>query len=110
MDEVHAIMNLERYAAYLRRRAALSYSEDYNDNLDDFVTIKQTSDMIVDHSIGKDEEGRYLIDEKSHTKLFEAVRLRLYNSGLSKLAAKDLLECAWDDKRGEMVFWAKKKS
>lgn len=109
MGEVHAIMNLDKYSAYIRRRAAISFSENYEENLDDFVTIPQTSALIEEHSIGKDEEGRLLIDEQSHKRLFEAVRLRLYNAGLSKLAAKDLLECAWDDQKGEMVFWAKKK-
>lgn len=109
MDEVHAIMNLDKYAAYIRRRAAISFSEDYAEDLDDFVTIKQTVDMIIEHSIGKDEKGLYLIDESSHKKLFDEIRLRIYNSGLSKLAAKDMLECAWDDKKGEMIFWPKKK-
>lgn len=109
MGEIHAIVNLEKYAAYIRRRAALSFSEDYKENLDEFVTIKQTVNIIIDHSIGKDEKGLYLLDENAHKKLFEAMRLRLYNVGLSKLAAKDMLECAWDDKKGEMVFWSKKK-
>lgn len=109
MDEVHAILNLDRYAAYIRKRAAMSFSENYGEDLDEFITIKQAADMIVEHSIGKDEQGLYLINESSHKKLFEEIRLRIYNSGLSKLAAKDMLECAWDDKKGEMVFWAKKK-
>lgn len=109
MGEVHAIINLDRYAAYIRRRAALSFSEDYEEDLDEFITIKQTTDLIAENSIGKDEKGLYLIDENSHKRLFEAVRLRLYNAGLSKLAAKDHLECAWDDEKGEMVFWPKKK-
>lgn len=110
MGEVHAIMNLEKYAAYIRRRAALSFSEDYEENLDEFITIPQTSSLIEEHSIGKDEDGRLLVDEDANKALFEAVKVRLYNAGLSKLAAKDLLECAWDDKKGEMVFWSKKKT
>jgi hypothetical protein len=109
MGEIHAIMNLGKYAAYIRRRAALSFSEDHEENLDDFITIAQTANLIEEHSVGKDEDGRLLIDEAANKSLFEAVRVRLYNAGLSKLAAKDLLECAWDDKKGEMVFWAKKK-
>jgi hypothetical protein len=28
---------------------------------------------------------------------------------LAKLAAKDLVECAWDDECNDMVFWIKKK-
>jgi hypothetical protein len=109
MGEVHVIMNLEKYAAYIRRRAALSFSDDHEEDLDEFITIAQTSSLIDEHSIGRDEDGRLLIDEDANKTLFEAVKVRLYNAGLSKLAAKDMLECAWDDKKGEMVFWAKKK-
>lgn len=109
MNEPHAILNLDKYAAYIRKRAAASFSKDYGEDLNEFITIRQTVDMIVENSIGKDEKGLYLIDEASHKKLFESVRLRIYNSGLSKLAAKDMLECAWDGNKGEMVFWSKKK-
>ncbi len=109
MSEVHAILNLDKYAAYIRRRAAISFTEEYGEDLNEFITIKQTMDMIVEHSIGQDEKGLYLIDENAHKNLFEDVRLRIYNSGLSKLASKDLLECAWDENKGEMIFWAKKK-
>lgn len=98
-------MNLDRYAAYIRRRAAISLAEDYKEDLDEFVTIKQTVGLIVENSIGQDEEGRYLLDEESHSRLFESVRTRLYNCGLSKLAAEGLLECAWDTESNEMVFW-----
>lgn len=105
MSEVHAIMNMDKYSAYIRKRAAASISEDYSENLDEFVTIAQTSGIIVEHCIGKDEDGHYLLDENSHSKLFEAVRTRLFNCGLSKLAADGALECAWDDAKNEMVFW-----
>lgn len=105
MSEVHAILNLEKYASYIRKRAAISISEDYSEDLDEFVTIGQTSMIIEEHSIGKDDEGHHLLDEASHSRLFEAVRTRLFNCGLSKLAADGALECAWDDAKNEMVFW-----
>lgn len=109
MGEVHAIINLDRYSAYIRRMVAASFSEEYEDNLDEFITIKQTSKIIEEYSLGKDKKGKLLVDEEASKSIFEAVKIRLYNSGLSKLAAKDLLECAWDDKKGEMIFWPKKK-
>lgn len=109
-EEVHAILNLEKYALHIRRRAALSFSEQYEENLDDFVTTKQVCDMIGDYAVGKDAEDRYLLDTKGYENLFEAIKTRLYNCGLSKLAAKDMLECAWDEKKNEMVFWSKGQS
>jgi hypothetical protein len=31
----------------------------------------------------------------------------IHNVALAKLAAQDLVECAWDDDANEMVFWSK---
>lgn len=107
MDEVFAIMNLERYALYMRKMAAMSFSESHAENLDDYITVNQAEAIIVEHSMGKDEEGRHLVDEDSHQRLFEAMKTRIYNCGLSKLAAGGSLECAWDDDKNEMVFWSK---
>jgi hypothetical protein len=49
------------------------------------------------------------LDEKSYEKLFDAMRTRIYNSGLSKLSASGHLECAWDEEKNEMVFWSIKQ-
>lgn len=103
--EVYSIMNLEKYAAYIRKQAANSFTKKYHEDLDQFVTIKQMCKLVEENSLGKDDKGRYLLDETGHEKLFEATRLWLYNTGLSKLAAQDLLECAWDSKLNQMVFW-----
>ena len=108
-EDTYAIMNLEKYADFLRNKVAQSFSEEYSENLDDFVTIKQTCQLIEEHSKGKDESGRLLISESGYEKLFEAVTNRVYNCGLSKLASKDLIECAWDNEKNEMVFWGKPK-
>lgn len=107
--EVHAIMNLDKYASYMRRKAALSYAENYTENLDEFISITQVCNLIKEYSIGKDSEGRYLLDEPSYLRLFDSIKLRLYNVGLAKLAAKDLLECAWDNEKNEMIFWSKQQ-
>lgn len=104
-EEVHTIMNLEKYAAYMRRKAASSFSESYEENLDDYVSIGQVCKMIGEHSLGKDEEGRYLLGESGYDRLFEALKVRIYNCGLSKLASKNVLECAWDNESNEMIFW-----
>jgi len=105
MSEVYAIMNLEKYAGMLRSKAAASISKSSNEDLNDFVTIQQTAGMILEYSIGKDEDGRPLLDDGSHAELFKSIRQRIFNSGLSKLAAKDIVECAWDDEKNDMIFW-----
>jgi hypothetical protein len=108
MSEVYSVMNLDKYAAYMRKKAATAISEDDSQKLDEFITVRQAALMIEEHSIGKDEDGRLLLDDDSHERLFESIKTRIYNCGLSKLAAEGLLECAWDSEKDEMVFWAER--
>jgi hypothetical protein len=108
--EVYCIMNLERYANFVRKKAAASFAENHNENLDEFMTIFQATSMVKEKSIGLDEKKRHLIDDKAYEELLEAMKKRIYNSGLSKLASQGHLECAWDDNKNEMVFWPKKKN
>jgi hypothetical protein len=110
--ELHCILNIEKYADYVRKSAALSFAEedalDESEDLENYITINQACQMIKENSIGQDEEGKYLITEEASRLLFEQIRTRIYNSGLSKLAAKDLVECSWDEKKNTMVFWSRK--
>lgn len=111
--EIHCILNLEKYIDHARKRAAESFATkrgerlDESEDLNTYVTTQQASQMIAENSMGMDEEGRYLITDEGYKKLMEQLKTRIYNSGLSKLAAKDLLECAWDNKKKTMVFWSK---
>jgi hypothetical protein len=106
MSEQYQIINLEKYADFVRKKAARSFAENYEDDVNTFVTLNQTISMIKENSIGKDEEGKYLMDDSSYENLFVALKLRIYNSGLSKLASQGKLECAWDDDKDNMVFWS----
>lgn len=106
MSEIYSIINLEKYANYIRKRAAVSYCEDYKENLDEFINVKQVCGLIKEFSIGNDEDGRCLISEEGCDKLLEAIKTRLYTCGLSKLAVAGKLECAWDQEKNEMIFWS----
>lgn len=101
-------MNLEKYADFVRKKAAATFSENYNDDIDGFMTVTQAVAMVKEKSLGIDEDQRYLIDDRAYEDLFEAMKTRIYNAGLSKLAASGHLECAWDEKKNEMVFWSSK--
>jgi hypothetical protein len=98
-------MDLNGYANSIREGAAKSFTDTYTENLDEFISIQQVIDLIKENNVGEDEEGNYLITEENFEELFETVRNRLYTVGLSRLAAKGLVECAWDDEANEMVFW-----
>lgn len=104
-NEVYAITNLEGYVSQMRDAAAKSLSEEYTENLDDFITIHQMINMVKKECVGFDDEDRPLLDEDSNEKIFENTAIWIHNVGLAKLAGQNLVECAWDDKCNEMVFW-----
>ena len=108
--EVFSITNLTDFADSVRTGAAKYIAEDYTENLDDFITIGQVESIIIEHSLGLDEDDLYVIDESIFEYIFDCIAGTIYQSGLSKLAAQNLIECAWDDDTNQMIFWSSKKS
>lgn len=105
-----SITNMDGFAATIRDGAAKSISEEYTENLDEFITLPQITSMIKAKSIGVDDEGLYLITEKIFDETFEAIRKDIYQAGLAKLASKDQIQCAWDSKSNKMIFWIDSKT
>lgn len=108
-EDVYAITNLEGYISQMRDAAAKSLSDDYTENLDDFISVGQMINMIENECVGFDDHNRPLLDEESNERIFENTAIWIHNVGLAKLAAQDLVECAWDNESNDMVFWAKEK-
>jgi len=109
MSEVYAITDLNGYTVQMRDAAAKSISSDNNDNLDEYISLQQMTNLVEEFCLGHDDNHRPLLDEDTNEKIFEEAALWIHSIGLAKLAAKDLIECAWDDESNEMVFWAKEK-
>jgi hypothetical protein len=109
MSKVYAITDLEGYATQMRDAAARSLSENHNDNLNDYISVNQIVNLVKNECVGFDDENRPLLDEDINEKIFENTAVWIHNVGLAKLAAQDLVECSWDDKANEMIFWAKEK-
>ena len=107
MSEVYAIIDVNGYVTQMREAAANSISPDCKDNLDEYISLGQMTNLVEEFCLGHDDENRPLLDEDTNEFLFEEIALWIHNIGLAKLAAQDLVECAWDDKVNEMVFWAK---
>ena len=105
--ETYLIINLKKYAKHVRDEASSLFTDNNEENLDDYITIHQVIDLIKEVSIGKNEKNQYIIDEDGNENLIEKIIKRIYNSGLSKMAAQDQIECAWDDKKNKMIFWSK---
>ena len=107
MSEVYAIIDVDGYAVQMRDAAAKSISSDTNENLDEYISLKQMTNLVDEFCLGHDNENRPLLDEETNEQIFEETAIWIHNIGLAKLAAQDLIECAWDNKMNEMVFWQK---
>ena len=101
----YAITDMRGFIKSVRDGAAESICESYTENLDDFITVPQIEKLVINKSVGTDDNGDYLITEAVFDDILEEVRGSIYQAGLSKLAAKGIIECAWDDDSNEMVFW-----
>ena len=106
-NTIYSINDLDGYAASIREGVAQSFVENYSENLDEYITIDQVKNLIIGYSLGQDENDNYLINSEVFNDTFDDVREWFYEAGLSKLAAKGVIECAWDDDADQMVFWVK---
>lgn len=105
-EELYAITNLDGYAAEMRQAAAYSLSANYEDNLDDYISLNQMINLVKSECVGFDNSERPLLNEDANEKIYESTVTWIHNVGLAKLAAKDLVQCAWDDSINDMIFWA----
>lgn len=110
MSDIYAITDLEGYVSQMREAAAQSVCEDYTDDIDDYISLDQMITLVKEECLGFDDEDRPLLDEETNENIFDNAATWIHNVGLAKLAAQDLVECAWDDNDNEMIFWAKEKS
>lgn len=109
MSKVYAITDIDGYVSEMRKTAAQSFSENYHENLDDFISVGQMINLVHQHCVGFDDFDRPMLDEQSNNNIYEDTLVWLHNVGLAKLAAQNLVECAWDDKSNEMIFWKPEK-
>lgn len=106
----YIVSNLEGFAKSLRDNVAKSFADDYKENLDEFVSISQVIGIIKEYSTGETEEKRPIITEDAFNHIYDDLRVRIYEVGLAKLAAKGYVECAWDSKTNTMEFWLPDKN
>jgi len=107
-EEVYAIVDVDGYVSQMRQAAADSISENgSSDNLDEYISINQMVGLVKQNCLGFDDKERPLLNEDANNNIFEQAAVWIHNVGLARLAAQDLVECAWDSKNNEMIFWAK---
>lgn len=104
-NSIYSIIDLDSISTSLRSEIAKTFTDADEDNLDEYITLHQVKDIIIGYSLGNDEEGNYLINQEVFQDAWDDIRDWIFNAGLAKLAAKGMIECAWDDNLNEMVFW-----
>jgi hypothetical protein len=109
MSEVYAITDLSSYVSQMRETAAISLSDSHEENLDSYINLQQMIGLVNKNCLGFDEKNRPLLNEDANAEIFGQTAAWIYNAGLAKLAAQDLIECAWDSEANEMIFWPKQK-
>lgn len=113
----YSITDSLEFARIMRNCAAESLSEEYTGeaksysdaDLEGIATLSQIESLIAEHSIGSDENNQDIIDTETFNNIFDETRNLIYQSAMSQLAAKGLIECAWDDEENRMVFWVDSK-
>lgn len=103
----YSVTDIDGFVDTIRHGAASSITENFADDLNEFMTLGQVKKLVISKSLGLDEYGYHTITEDIFDELFEEIRSTIYQSGLAKLAANGMIECAWDDQSNEMVFWIK---
>ena len=70
------------------------------------ITLEQFEQIIKNHSVLEDN-GKYSIKEVDVNASLDEAWEMVVGSILSKMASDGLLECAWDEEKQDMIFWAK---
>jgi hypothetical protein len=107
MSEVYSVLDLDGYADAVRSEAAslADSSLGKETDLNEFITLKEVSGIIILHSLGYDSEDNHIIDHDTHNDIVDEIQSWIFNIGLAKLAGSNKIECAWDDNLNDMVFW-----
>lgn len=109
MSEIYAIVDLSGYAYQMRQAAAESLCDNYSDDLNDYISVDQMIGLVKEECVGFDDQNRPLLNEETNANIFDKAAVWIHNVGLARLASQDLVECAWDNKTNEMIFWAKQE-
>jgi hypothetical protein len=103
-EDYYVVTNINKFSKAVRKEAVkVLYKEIPDSDLDEYVTIKQCSSILkkVAHKI----DGEFYLNEDMYVELIEEIANQIHQSALSKLASQDIIQCAWDDEKEQMVFW-----
>lgn len=109
-EDVILVTDLEVFVVSLREAVSASVAKGAiaDKDLGEYVSVGQLKSLIESYIEGVDEEsGHPFMREETYLALLNEASSVFLGACLSKLAAADLVDTAWDDERGQQVFWVK---
>jgi hypothetical protein len=107
-DPLHKIKHLKSMAKFMAKNVALDCGFSIKE-LKQFMTVNNAINIIKENA-KKDKDGNLLVNEKIIEKIHFEISSWLIGVNLAKLAAQDLLDCFWDEKKNCMIFSKKESS
>lgn len=107
---LYIIKDMQKFCKTIRDEAVVSLSANISKktDIDEFITIKQCEEIVGRKCISHDDYGRLILNKDLYVDILQEIAEQIYQSALSKLAASDIIECAWDEKLQKMTFWTYK--
>lgn len=98
------IRNLKLFSKSVRKNTVMIFPRSYFYNIESLLSLKQTEQLVRKY-IEPGDNDQFIITEDNYSLLCCEIKKFIYNRSLSMLASYNTLECSWDDKSNEMIFW-----
>jgi len=109
MSDMFKIVDMDGFAQHVIKCAAKEVGAANTDEVFEYITTNEVSNLIVENCSAVDKDDNILIDYEHFTDCLHAVIQRIQNSAIAQLASEGYLDCAWDDELNNMVFWLSDK-
>lgn len=103
-NQIFVISDIDGFSEILRDSATKEIDAQ-EVKLVDPISIGQITNLIDEYCLGYDNNGLPLVDEEIMNEIYKDIKIWINNTILAKLAAANILECAWDTNLNEMIFW-----
>lgn len=100
----YTILDEQAFCQSLAKSVAECFDSDSTTEVFGYVTQDQMLSFVRERSYGFDH-GNMVINAKIYEDTVNDIAQSMQGKMLSKLAAEGYLNCAWDDKINDMIFW-----
>ena len=74
-------------------------------NKNSLITVKQVSKIILDNILSINEKNEFIVDMDCMDQIYLNVCDNIHGTLISKLAAKGIIETAFDEEKNKFIFW-----